>query len=93
MSKLLSRGLLTATLLLGAVPAFAAGGTNQVNDTFQWIYDLMLGAGVVVVSCAVGWAGYKMLFQRASIHEIAGPFIGALIIGCSGTIAGIILGN
>lgn len=92
MRKTLVRSLLTAPLLF-AVPAFAAGGTNQVTDTFQWIYDLMQGAGVIVVSCAVGWAGYKMLFQRASIQEIAGPFIGALVIGCSATIAGILLGN
>ena len=89
-----SRGLLIAFLFTRVMPALAAaGGTNQVNDTFQWIYDLMMGAGVIVVTCAIAWAGYRMLFKGASVQDVAGPFLGALVIGCSGTIAGMILGD
>lgn len=93
MTKFFGRGLLAAVLFARVMPALAAGGTNQVNDTFQWIYDLMMGVGVIVVTCAIAWAGYKMLFKGASIQDVAGPFLGALVIGCSGTIAGALLGN
>jgi len=70
-----------------AEPAFAQGGLSSVNTFMQTVVDLLRGAGILIVTIAIMWCGYKMLFKGASFSEVAMIFVGGLLIGGAATIA------
>jgi uncharacterized membrane protein YjjB (DUF3815 family) len=69
-----------------------AAGLEKVDSTLQTIYDTMLATGVIVCSLAFVWVGYNLLFQHVQFGEVAQKFIGALFIGGSSAVAGLLLG-
>jgi len=79
-------------LLIGGLcltePAFAQGGLSSVNTFMQTVVDLLKGAGILIVTIAIMWCGYKMIFKGASFSEVAMIFVGGLLIGGAATIAG-----
>lgn len=75
-----------AALFLFAGPASAAG-LDSANAFLQKVIDILRGAGILVVSLAIIWTGYKILFGGASFREMAPLFIGALFIGGATTFA------
>lgn len=91
MKKTLS--LILATSLLYAVPALAAGGSGStVNTLFDQILTILQGLSVVVVTIAIIWAGYKVLLKGAALMEVAGPLMGAILIGAAPWLAGLLVG-
>jgi len=82
-------------LLIGglccAEPALAQGGLSSVNTFMQTVVDLLKGAGILIVTIAIMWCGYKMLFKGASFSEVAMIFVGGLLIGGAATIAGYLI--
>ncbi len=72
--------------LLFAEPAFAQG-LSSVNTFMTTVINLLRGAGVLIVTIAIMWCGYKMLFKGASFSEVAMIFVGGLLIGGAATIA------
>lgn len=97
LSKFLPRALVPATVL-GSVmssPALAAGGSGagaDVNSLFTEILGVLQGVSVVVVTCAVIWAGYKTLFKGAGLGEVGGPLMGAILIGAAPWLAELLVG-
>jgi len=86
---------LSLLLLLGVViaqPAFAAGGLSGVDNTLETIKGWLLGIGVVVCTLAFIWLGFKMMYQNIPFTEVSRVFGGALFVGCSATIASLVLG-
>lgn len=72
--------------------ALAAGGSGtNVNTLFTTILSTLQGLGVVVVTIAIVWAGYKTLFKGVSIQEVGGPLAGAILIGAAPWLADLIL--
>jgi len=69
-----------------------AQGLSNANTLMQNILTVMQGISVAVVSIAVMWVGYKMVFQHARWSEVANIVIGALFIGGAGAIASWLLG-
>lgn len=65
----------------------------QVNSTLQRVADLLTGAGILVVTIAIIWVGYKMIFAGARFSDVAHILIGAILIGGAGTFAGWLLGG
>ena len=76
-----------AALMLFAGPA-AAEGLESVNTFLDEVVTLLKGAGVLIVTVAIMWCGYKMIFKGASFSEVALIFVGGLLIGGAATIAG-----
>ena len=81
------------SLALLATPAFAAGGSGSSVDTlFNTILTTLQGLSLVVVTIAIMWAGYKMLFKGASIMDIGGPVLAAIAIGAAPWLAELLVG-
>lgn len=78
-------------VLLASGPAFAASGTSNVNTLFQTILDTMQDVAVVIATIAFVYAGFKMLFLRASIEAVSGPLIGGVVIGAAAWIANLLV--
>lgn len=92
----------TLSLLVGAV-AFAPalvfaqttdGGVGTTGSSFTQLHALidtivnvLQYSGVAVVSLAIVWAGYKMIFQHARWTDVATVVLGALLIGGASVIA------
>lgn len=74
---------------LVAPAAFAqAGPPTQIATTLTNISSWLTSVGVVIITIAVMWAGYKMAFAGARFMDISNIFIGAAISGAAGVIAG-----
>lgn len=85
--------LTLATLLAASAAAVAApgGGTTSVETLFGTIKTTMENVSLVVVTIAVIWAGYKVLFQGNQLQEVAKPLIGGIMIGAAGWIASLLV--
>lgn len=91
-----NRWVIAYALLFGlaffASPVMAAGGgLSSVNTFMEQVVSMLKGAGVLIVTIAIMWAGYKMLFKGASFSEVALIFVGGLLIGGAATIAGYLI--
>ena len=87
-----------ATLLLAAtaVDSFAGAGVSAAMQKGQTILsDVSAGLtalGIIVVTIAVMFVGYRMLFGGAHWKDLAPIFWGGLLIGGAATVAGALLG-
>lgn len=89
-SNLLFPSLLAALMLCD--PALAAAGTQSVNTLFQTILTTLQGVSIVVVTIAIVWAGYKMIFTSANLQQVAGPFLGAVLVAAAPWLAELLVG-
>lgn len=81
------------TLAMLTNTAFAAVPQGkEINELFETILKYLNGASIAVVTIALLWAGYKVLFQGNTIQEVAKPLLGAVLIGASPWIAQLLLG-
>lgn len=78
-------------LFAGFADPAMAQGLGSVNTFMQTVVNLLKGAGVLIVTIAIMWCGYKMLFKGASFSEVAMIFVGGLLIGGAATIAGYLI--
>ncbi|MGE0315898.1 MAG: TrbC/VirB2 family protein [Lautropia sp.] len=65
-----------------------AGGLAKVTQTFTDLQTLLVGLGIVVMSMAIMWCGYKMMFQHARFGEISNVVIGGILVGGAVAFAG-----
>lgn len=73
---------------LFSAPAFAdLGGLDKVNEFMENIVDVLRGVSVVAVTIAIMWAGYKFLFQHATMADCGKILGGGLLIGAASEIA------
>lgn len=72
--------------------ALAAAGTSSVQSFFSTIETAMSTISLTVVTIAVMWAGFKVLFQGNSLQEVAKPLLGGIMIGAAGWIASLFVG-
>jgi type IV secretion system protein VirB2 len=80
-----------AVIVLGFVnPAFAQ--LQQATTVLTNVQTVLVGLGVVVVTIAILWAGFKMVFQHHKWSEIAHIVMGAIFIGGASAIAGWLIG-
>lgn len=79
-------------LLAVCEPALAAAGTQSVNKLFQTILTTLQGVSLVVVTIALVWAGYKIIFTSASLQQVAGPFLGAVLVAAAPWLAQLLVG-
>ena len=89
-SNFLFPALLTALMLCD--PALAAAGTQSINTLFQTILTTLQGVSLVVVTIALVWAGYKIIFTSATLQQVAGPFLGAVLVAAAPWLADLLVG-
>ncbi len=78
-------------LVLASNAAMAAGGGLNVESKFTAIRDVLQGCGVVVLTIAIMWAGYKIMFQGQTLREVAPPLLGAILFAGATGLAGLLI--
>ena len=79
-------------LVLASNAAMAAGGgLPDVQSKFTAIRDVLQGCGVVVLTIAIMWAGYKIMFQGQTLREVAPPLLGAILFAGATGLAGLLI--
>ena len=80
-------------LLSGA--AMAAGGVSgeSIETLFETVLDALQMASVPVVTIAVCWAGYKVIWGGSAIQEVGPLVVGAILIGARPWVAELLVMN
>jgi type IV secretion system protein VirB2 len=89
-----TRSAVFATLMavVLAVPRFAlAQGFDKVNQTVTNVNAILVIISVAVVTVAICWAGFKMIFQGSRLSEVANILMGGTLIGGSSAFAAFIV--
>ena len=79
------------TPLIGASLAIAAGPTHaqfeRVTAKLNNIQAWLIGVGAIIVTCALLWIAYKMIFDHAKWADMTKVFWGGAIAGSASVIA------
>ena len=77
--------VIAAAMLLSSHPAFA-----QISSTAQGLLSnvnsWMLGIGGIIVTCALMFVGFRMVFQAAEWKDVAPVFWGGVLIGSAAAV-------
>ena len=83
-----SRMLATAA----AAPQFVlAQGFDKINTTVTNVQAILVTVSIAVVTIAIIWAGFKMIFQGARLADVANVLIGGTLIGGAAAFASYIV--
>lgn len=85
----------TLGLAFASASAFAAGGVSgeSVQTLFESVLDMLQMASVPIVTIAVCWAGYKVIWGGSAIQEVGPLVVGAILIGASPWVAELLVMN
>ena len=87
---LLARALTVAGALL--LPCLGrAQGFTQINTTVTNVQAILVTISVAVVTIAIIWAGFKMIFQGARLADVANVLIGGTMVGAAAAFASFIV--
>jgi type IV secretion system protein VirB2 len=88
--KKLQSILIPAMMLAISSPAFAQleKGKTMLESVKTW----MVGIGAVVVTIALMFVGFRMVFQAAEWKDVAPVFWGGVVIGGASGIATMLIG-
>jgi len=70
-------GVLVATF----ATAVSAQGFDKINTTVTNVNAILVTISIAVVTIAIIWAGFKMIFQGARLADVANVLIGGTLIG------------
>lgn len=85
--KTLSRVAAIGSTVGFMASANAAGGLSQINSLMDSVQGVLTGVALVTVTCAILWAGYKILFGGQTFREVSPIVIGGILIGAAAQIA------
>ena len=69
----------------------AAQGFDKINTTVTNVQTILVTISIAVVTIAIIWAGFKMIFQGARLADVANVLIGGTLIGGAAAFAGYIV--
>ena len=79
-------------LALLVMPALAsADGFEKINTTVTNVQTILVTISIAVVTIAIIWAGFKMIFQGARLADVANVLIGGTLIGGAAAFASYIV--
>jgi type IV secretion system protein VirB2 len=79
-------------LALALVPMLVrAQGFDKINTTVNNVNAILVTISVAVVTIAIIWAGFKMIFQGARLADVANVLIGGTLIGGAAAFASFIV--
>lgn len=92
LSRLLSRFSAALLPLLLTLPRFAAAqGFEKVNTTVTNVNSILVVVSVAVVTIAIIWAGFKMIFQGSRLSDVANILLGGTLVGGASAFAAFIV--
>jgi type IV secretion system protein VirB2 len=80
--------LATSALLATAV---RAQGFDKIEQTVTNVNDILVTISIAVVTIAIIWAGFKMIFQGARLADVANVLIGGTLVGGAAAFAAYIV--
>lgn len=83
--------VIVSAMLLSSHPAFAqisSSAEGLLNNVKDW----MLGLGGVIVTCALMFVGFRMVFQAAEWKDVAPVFWGGVLIGSAAAVGPQLIG-
>jgi len=89
-SKTLKHIYAAALVTVLSSPAYAQleKGTTMLNNVSTWL----IAISAIVVTIAVMFVGFRMVFQAAQWKDVAPVFWGGVLIGGAGGIASMLVG-
>lgn len=85
------RAVLLTTATLAVAQLARAQGFEKVNTTVTNVQAILVTIAIAVVTIAIMWAGFKMIFQGARLADVANVLIGGTLIGGAGAFAAFIV--
>jgi type IV secretion system protein VirB2 len=86
------RARLMAMLALLAVHSLVpAQGFQKINTTVSNVNAILVVISVAVVTIAIIWAGFKMIFQSARLADVSNILMGGTLIGGAAAFAAFIV--
>lgn len=82
---------LSMAVLLTAHQPIEAQGFDKINDTVANVNAILVTISVAVVTIAIIWAGFKMIFQGARLADVANVLIGGTLVGGAAAFASYIV--
>ena len=82
---------LAALLLLSLACTARAQGFDKINTTVLNVSAILVTISIAVVTIAIIWAGFKMIFQGARLADVANVLIGGTLVGGAGAFASYIV--
>ena len=83
--------LLALPLLEALAQPALAQGFEKINTTVSNVNAILVVVSIAVVTIAIIWAGFKMIFQAARLVDVANILIGGTLIGGAGAFAAFIV--
>jgi type IV secretion system protein VirB2 len=86
-----------ATPALAGLPLVAASqlaqaqGFDKIATTVTNVNDILVVISIAVVTIAIIWAGFKMIFQGARLADVANVLIGGTLVGGAAAFASFIV--
>ena len=91
-SRLSHSAAALGTTILALLPRCAAAqGFDKINTTVTNVQAILVTISVAVVTIAIIWAGFKMIFQGARLADVANVLIGGTLIGGAAAFASFIV--
>ena len=69
----------------------AAAGFDKIDDTVTNVNTILVTISIAVVTIAIIWAGFKMIFQGARLADVANVLIGGTLVGGAAAFASYIV--
>lgn len=85
------RGLGAAALVFLLSDAALAQGFQKINTTVTNVVAILVTISIAVVTAAIIWAGFKMIFQSARLADVANILIGGTLVGGASAFAAYIV--
>ena len=81
-----------APSLLSSLPSLVlAAGFDKIDDTVNNVQTILVTISIAVVTIAIIWAGFKMIFQGARLADVANVLIGGTLVGGAAAFASYIV--
>ena len=89
----LQHGLCIALPAVAVLPTLVrAQGFDKIEDTVTNVNTILVTISIAVVTIAIIWAGFKMIFQGARLADVANVLIGGTLVGGAAAFAAYIVG-
>jgi type IV secretion system protein VirB2 len=69
----------------------SAQGFDKINTTVTNVNAILVTISIAVVTIAIIWAGFKMIFQGARLADVANVLIGGTLVGGAAAFASYIV--
>lgn len=67
-----------------------AAGLASASSGLNWVQSTLAGFAAIVITIAVTWTGYKIMFEGARFGDVARVLIGAIVIGAAAAIGAVL---